>query len=122
MIDPITALERQLKQLFTNELGGLYLWQNVVIGPRERALRIPGQPRPDGKWKEVLVARFGPYTVEAWTPYEVPPLGLIKCETADSVMIEGPLTSDTWRRLSTKIKRDQKPNEDARHDDATGTR
>ncbi len=107
MIDPISALERQIQQMFFGDLIGVYGWDHVHIAPREKALRIPGKPLPDGKWVEMLSAKFGPYTVEAWTPNEKPPLGWIKCETAGGVIVEGPLTSDTWRKLAAKIKSDQ---------------
>lgn len=61
-------------------------------------------PRPDGKWREVLTAEFGPYTVEVRSPFEHPPLGRIVCDLGLEGSFEGPLTSDTWRELGRKIK------------------
>ena len=89
------------------ELRGLYRFDDVAFMPAEPAILPDGWPEyrrpPLGKYRELVLIRFGLYDLEVQSPVCHPPLGLIMLTHADGVET-GPLDSTVWKRIGKFIR------------------
>ncbi len=76
----------------------------MVFLPPENAVPPLGKKRPvEGKYRDVVTVQFGEFDLSVLAPNEAPPLGRIELFSPDG-RIEGPLDSETWKRLGVYVR------------------
>lgn len=100
------VLFRGLQVFFETELCGLYRWDQVAHYVPEHSEPEPGKRKNIyGKYKEIVVVRFGDYDLSVFSPNQDPPLGWIMLNHHHGdTLIEGPLDAVTWSKVGEFIK------------------
>lgn len=115
MIRPLAALTRQVQDFFHTHLVGIYRWDEVAFGAREKNINPPPEtwernsrgrrirPEPkEGKYHAAIRLQFGVWDLTIEGPNEHPPLGWLSLQGFEK--LEGPLDAATWKRFGEHIK------------------
>lgn len=113
MIRANAALTRQAQDFFHQYLVGIHRWDEATFAPAERnekpepILTPRGRrrrpDRPEGKYHAIVRMEFGIWRLTIFGPNERPPLGWLELDGHG--MVDGPLDSETWKRMADLIKK-----------------
>lgn len=114
--DPREALLRQAREMFTQQLGDLYSWHNVAVGPPEEwpestgmsekaAAEYAEKRRELGKYQQKVRLQFDQFEIVVNSPEQQPPLGGIVLSIAMTTGLGyAGLDHETWKRVAGAIR------------------
>lgn len=117
MIRVLEMYRRSLREFVARELNGLVDWPAVQIDPPEENSRwdgprgsVPDRPTRDrdGRWREVLTARFPTLhhglMISIESPNERPPMGRIALHGPEDIAMVGPMEAATWEAMGVRMR------------------